>query len=79
MRSPKKRKYDSVSSFRGLLNVADRDSDSSMMHLVNDNGYGSDGAQMSMSTQAGLPGMLNLSQASARGGDSSMMTVKRMP
>ena len=50
MRSPKKRKYDSVSSFRGLLNAADRDSDSSMMHLVNDNGYGSDGAQMSMST-----------------------------
>ena len=51
--SPIKRKYDSVSSFRALL---DRDSDSSMIQLMNvpdHSGIDSD-AQMSMSTQANL-------------------------
>ena len=63
--SPIKRKYDSVSSFRALL---DRDSDSSMIHLMNvpDNSGNDSDAQMSMSTAANLlnqtdRGMLNLS------------------
>ena len=47
--SPCKRKYDSVSSFRALLNG---DSDSSMLNLqVDSAGYDS-GVQASMSTQA---------------------------
>ena len=60
--SPIKRKYDSVSSFRALL---DRDSDSSMLHMnVPESGNESD-AQCSMSTAANLlnqseRGILNL-------------------
>ena len=81
--SPIKRKYDSVSSFRGLL---DRDSDSSIMQLnVPESGNESD-AQCSLSTAANLlnqseRGTLNLTsqQSSARGDSHLSMANKRYP
>ena len=80
--SPVKRKYESESSFKSVL---DRESDSSLLHLqAMDNGYESNTSshQVSMSTQACLlnqseRGILNLSsQVSARDNN---MAAKRYP